>query len=169
MQLTQREEQFFKAMAGNGSAPPPVSREERFMADIVSGESSGLSPLTAEERALNGLVGKIGGGGGDSDFSIAKVTLVATDDPTYETVSDLPVYWPIIENNMLLVTNPNSKIFEIPAEFNIPLFKGVFKSMGFEPIPIETIVSTSGDVSYDDDAEEWTVTGDFTIVVGAVK
>ena len=59
------------------------------MADIVSGESSGLNPLTAEERALNGLVGKIGGGGGggEGDLVLHKVTITlnsSAGETTYE-------------------------------------------------------------------------------------
>lgn len=117
------------------------------------------------------------GGGGDSDFSIAKVTLVGTDDAAFEVPTETPVSWPMIKDNILVIYGDNShEIIEVPGEFNIPLFKGVFKASEIDPIPGYFIVRdengqpiTMGAINYDFDTEEWTVTGDCTIVLGSQK
>lgn len=76
MLTTIREEQLLAKFAGEDVAvPQPCTRTEKFLAKMAGLDVQTPTPITREEQILN-KIAEGGGGGGDSDFSTAEVTIV---------------------------------------------------------------------------------------------
>lgn len=89
-----------------------------------------------------------GGGGGDSDFSTAEVTVNNSGAGYLFNV-------PVILNNAMAVP-----FVADAASFTVILYKGT-AIMGGNP----SIGSVSGDITYDEEEEIYLITGDCTITV----
>lgn len=119
------------------------------------------SDETIESKLIkDGVVISEGGGGGSSDLSIAKVTVILTENST----SDF--YGPSV---VRVGANPGSigelELGTEEGEFNIVLYKGLYSTS----TNTDTFVSVSGNATYEVDEEygdvEISITGDCTITL----
>lgn len=113
--------------------------------------------------------------GGGGDFSTAEITVINTSNPDYNPMTGVKCYLPIVEDNGIVYTyGDDITPVEVPAIFIIPLYKGKFTSIGVSPVSDivfdeNFVPEVSGNISYVDDTNTWTITGDCTIYVGAQK
>ncbi len=76
-----REEKYLSKIAGEETTPPePLTREEQYLAKIAGADTVVPEPETRREYYLNKIAESGEGGGGEGDFTIAKVTFSAPND-----------------------------------------------------------------------------------------
>lgn len=102
------------------------------------------------------MFGSSGGGGGESDFTTAEVTVTAFDPgvtfamPVIITYDDVPMLAPSVGVN------------STPKTLMVPLYKG--KAVLVDEDYGESAVIT-GDIEYDEDLEAYIISGDGTITL----
>lgn len=116
-----------------------------------------MSDDTTVEKAViidaEGNETDIGGGGGESDFSTATVTVAAKGDAF--TTNRYYIAFVDEENNEIYVGTPFAS--NVSSTLIVPLYKGRLSLYTNENIGI------SGDVAYNSEEELLTITGDCTI------
>lgn len=120
----------------------------------------GFGPMSPEWEPLTG-------GGGSSDFSIAKIIL---RKPTPEDVPAPEEFYtmiPVIYNTKY---EPISVLgSQLPLEIYVPLYKGkaVYNNSAFVYVYFyDSHLDMTGNISFDDDTGDYTITGDCEIGVG---
>jgi len=160
-----RKQAFLAKIAGEDVTIEPKTYDELFLNAIAEkrgGEDVELpQPNTMEQAYLKKIADSIigGGGGGDSDFSIAEVTLTNTD-----LADDIFVYMPFVYDDnefeegrsALLGVSENISHGESKT-FKVALYKG----LAFGDIPT-SYVTTTGDITFEDGYGVF-ITGDGTV------
>lgn len=148
--ITRKEMLMAKAAGQETPNITPVTREEIFLAKAAGMDVPELEPVTRNEWFISQISG--GGGGGSSDFSIAEVTIGASD-LTYETICDFPSIttdeiWGDMSQCGSMVIDPYADPITVP----VILYKGkgyMEIHLGPEsedPIPLADV---TGGIEYD--------------------
>lgn len=101
-----------------------------------------------------------GGGGGDSDFTTATVTLQAADG--FSSALQLQCACVASEEGFPDATTTSVYSGDAPYEFTAVLYKG--KCLASQPDEFVTM-TTTGDVTYDEELEIYIITGDCTFTL----
>ena len=153
-----REEKYLHAIAtGEAADITPVTGEEHFLAAIASGETPNREPKTRKEYFLNECANGTGGGG-DSDFTTATMTVVGRPGGLVAPIDIVNVY-----TDETFGTNIIGSLIPNPGTYEIVLYKGSQK------VVIGNEYTVTGSVEKVPDADESIVTGDFTITYTLVQ